>query len=70
MNLYGKAPETVQTFLTQSATAGDKSIFVKSSSDWAIGDTLGLSPSYGNYAEYEMVKITGFNDDGSVAIDP
>jgi len=43
---------------------------VKRSNDWAIGDTIGISPSYGNYAEYEKVTITGFNEDGSIAISP
>lgn len=71
LNLYGNAPETVKTFLTKSASANDDKIFVKSSSEWAIGDTLGISPSYGNYAEYEQVTITAINiDEGSVSISP
>ena len=70
LNLYGNAPDTVQTFLTQSASKDDVKIFVKSKTGWAIGDTLGISPSYGIYSQYETVKIIGFNDDGSVSIDP
>jgi hypothetical protein len=70
LNLYGNAPGTVQTFLTESASAKDEKIFVKSSTDWAVGDTLGISPSYGNFAEYEKVTITAINADGSVSISP
>ena len=70
LNLYGNAPGTVQTFLTQPAKKNDLKIYVKSSTDWTVGDTLGISPSYGNFAEYEMVTITAINSDGSIGISP
>ena len=46
LNLYGKAPNSVSTYLTQTATQGTSTIYVGSSSDWAVGDTLVLSPSF------------------------
>ena len=49
LNLYGNAPDTVQTFLTKSASANAEKIFVKKNNDWAVGDTLGISPSYDNW---------------------
>lgn len=49
LNLYGIAPTTVTTSLTATALAGDTLLFVASSTDWGVGDTLALSPSYGNY---------------------
>lgn len=52
LNLYGVAPNTVQTTLNQSAFPGDTSVFVASSAGWQVGETIALSPSYGNYAEY------------------
>jgi hypothetical protein len=70
LNLYGIAPATVTTSLKASAKAGDTSITVASSTNWTVGDTIALSPSYGNYNEYESVNITGFNSDGSISISP
>lgn len=70
MSLYGNAPGTVQTFLTAPAKKDDTKLHVKSSTDWAVGDILGISPSYGKYSEYEKVAITAINADGSVDISP
>jgi len=49
LNLFGNAPSTVQTFLLQTAFKGDTSIYVNSSTDWAVGDSLAISPSFSNY---------------------
>lgn len=70
LNLYGVSPKTVQTSLTQSAFTQNTQIFVADSTDWAVGDTLAISPSYGRYYEYESVIITGINTNGSVSIQP
>ena len=52
LNLFGKAPTTVHTFLTQTAQAGTSTIRVGSSTDWIVGDTLILSPSFSAKNEY------------------
>jgi hypothetical protein len=52
LNLYGNAPNTTTTYLTQSAFAGDRMIYVASSSGWNIGDTIVLSPSFSTFSEY------------------
>lgn len=68
LNLFGKPPSTVQTFLTKTAFKGDTSVYLNSTSDWAVGDTLAISPSFSNYKQYEKVTIQGFNSDGSVLL--
>jgi hypothetical protein len=70
LNLFGVAPTTVTTSLTAPATKGDKVISVASSTDWAVGDVLALSPSYGNYSEYEQVTITAINNATSISVTP
>jgi len=49
VSLYGKAPRTTSTRLAQTALAGQSQIVVLSSTDWAVGDTLTLAPSFRNY---------------------
>jgi hypothetical protein len=49
LNLYGVAPDTVTTTLTASASVGATVLNVESTSGWAAGDVLALSPSYGNF---------------------
>lgn len=68
LNLFGVAPTTVTTTLTAPASKGDKVINVASSTDWAVGDELALSPSYGIYNEYEQVTITGINNATSISV--
>ena len=46
INLFGKAPNSVNTYLTQTATATSSTIWVGSRTDWVAGDTLVLSPSF------------------------
>lgn len=46
LNIHGNAPAAVTTVLTQTATAGSSTIHVKSSTDWAVGDTIALTPSF------------------------
>ena len=46
LNLYGVAPTTVSTYLTQTAAKNSSTLFVASSTDWAVGDTLVISPSF------------------------
>lgn len=50
LNLHGVAPTTVTTFLTQTVASGSSTIFVDSSTDWAVGDTIVLSPSFSTYS--------------------
>ena len=52
LNLHGNAPGTVSTTLSQTATAGSSIISVSSSTDWAVGDTIVLSPSFSTFSEY------------------
>lgn len=49
LNLYGKVPSTVYTKLTAVANAGSTSITVGSTGDWAVGNTIGISPSFAKY---------------------
>jgi hypothetical protein len=48
LSLYGTAPSTVWTKLTAKAAAGATSITVASTSGWAVGDELGIAPSFNN----------------------
>lgn len=50
LNLYGVAPASVSTFLTQSSLKGSSTIFVENSTGWAVGDTLVISPSFSNFS--------------------
>jgi hypothetical protein len=49
LNLYGNAPSSVSTVLTQNALKGSSTLFVSDSTDWIAGDTLVLSPSFSTY---------------------
>ena len=55
--LYGITPTTTYTKLTSNANVGDTTINVQSTAGWAVGQTLGISPSFSNYYEYEKVTI-------------
>lgn len=66
--LYGNKPSTVYTELTQTALKRATQIYVAAQSGWKIGDSLALYPSFSNPEEYEEVKITGFNSDGSINV--
>lgn len=61
LNLYGVTPSTVITALTSTAVAGSSTINVASSSDWQVGDTLALGPSFSTYSEYELVTIASIS---------
>jgi hypothetical protein len=61
VKLYGKAPTIVSTRLTASAFAGDTTMTVISSTDWAVGDTLALAPSFSSSTQYETVTITAIS---------
>ncbi len=69
LNLYGNAPNTVSTYLIQSALKGSTKLFVASTDGWLAGDSIVLSPSFGTYSEYETATIQSINDDdGSITI--
>lgn len=68
LNLYGNAPSSVSTVLTQSALAGSSTLFVDDSTGWVAGDTLVLSPSFSTYSEFETVTIQTINADGSITL--
>lgn len=61
LNLHGNAPATVTTTLKQTATSGSNKIFLNSVTDWAIGDTIVLSPSFSQYRQYEKHVISAVN---------
>lgn len=68
LNLYGNAPSSVSTHLSQSALINTTTLFVGDSTGWAAGDTLVLSPSFSKYNEFESVTIQSINADGSITI--
>jgi hypothetical protein len=49
LNIYGTPPSTTSTELTQTAFSGDTKIYVVSQNGWSVGDSLVLSPSFGQY---------------------
>lgn len=57
LNLYGKVPATTVTRLTANALVGATSITVASASGWAVGNIIGISPSFGKANELESVTI-------------
>lgn len=67
LNLVGRPPTTAQTTLKQTATAGSSTIFV-GTVDWAVGDTIVLSPSFSNSNEHERKVIQSVNLDGSITL--
>lgn len=46
LRLYGKVPTVVSTKLTAIANVGATTINVISTSGWAVGNTLGIAPSW------------------------
>ena len=52
LSLYGVAPATVSTYLTQTAAKNSSTLFVASSTDWAVGDTLVISPSFSTFNQF------------------
>ena len=48
LNLYGIVPGSVWTRLSASAKTGDTSITVDDATDWAVGNTIGIAPSFSN----------------------
>jgi hypothetical protein len=48
LNLYGKTPSTISTYLTQSAFSGSSTINVGSSTGWVVGDSIAIAPSFSN----------------------
>ena len=68
LNLYGNAPSSVSTVLTQSALVGSSTLFVDDSTGWVAGDTLVLSPSFSTYSKFETVTIQTINADGSITL--
>ena len=46
LDLHGNAPATTYSHLTQTAFAGESVISVGAMTDWAVGDTLVISPSF------------------------
>jgi hypothetical protein len=62
LNLYGVAPTTVTTYLTATAFAGNGSLQVASITDWKVGDTIVLGPSFSDYSQFESVVITNIDN--------
>lgn len=50
LNLFGNAPNTVSTYLTQTAAKATSTLNVGSSDGWVVGDMLVLSPSFATYS--------------------
>ena len=69
LNLHGKAPGTTTTTLSATAAAGATTISVTSSTDWAVGDEIVLSPSFSTGTEYESKTISAINSDGTLTLD-
>lgn len=61
LNLFGQVPSTVSTRLTAAANPGDTTITVGSTSGWAVGNRIGIAPSFSKSYEYEQVTITALN---------
>jgi hypothetical protein len=70
LNLYGTTPNTISTYLTQSAMSGSSTIYVASSAGWVAGDSIALAPSFSNPYEYETVTISSINSDGTLSVTP
>jgi hypothetical protein len=54
--------------LTQTAFSGTSTISVDDSTDWAVGDTISLAPTFNNYSEYELATIQSLNADGTITL--
>lgn len=50
LNLYGTYPSSVITTLTETAFKGSSTIKVDDSTDWQVGDTITLAPSFSLYS--------------------
>ena len=49
LELFGVAPATTITYLTETALKGSTSIKVSAQSGWKVGDTIVLSPSFSTF---------------------
>ncbi|KAM3135691.1 hypothetical protein pb186bvf_012217 [Paramecium bursaria] len=67
LELYGNAPSSVQTRLTNSAKKGDSIIQVENSQDWVEGDTLIIGPSGSDPLQTEEGTIQSI-DDNSITL--
>jgi len=61
LKLYGKVTSSLNTRLTSTALAGATTLNVASTDGWVIGQTIGISPSFSNPAEFEKVTITALD---------
>ena len=61
LNLFGRVPTTTSTKLTANALAGSTTITVASANGWVVGNTIGISPSFGKANEYETVTISAIS---------
>lgn len=61
LNLYGKVPGSVWTKLTASVQPGANTITVADATDWAVGNTIGIAPSFSDSTQTEKVTITAIN---------
>lgn len=61
LELYGNPPATTWTRLTTFADKGATSINVNSTTGWAVGDQIGIAPSFSNPLEFEKVTITNLS---------
>ena len=58
LNLFGIVPATVTTKLSSGAQPGDTTISVLTTNGWAVGQKIGIAPSFSKVKEYEEVTIT------------
>lgn len=70
LNLYGTYPNNTRSTLIQSAFTGDTRISVSNTSQWKIGDSLVLSPSYSRIYEHELVTIKSITNESLGLVSP
>ena len=59
--MYGNAPATIWTRLTETAPIGSTTIKVAQATDWKIDDYIVIGPSYSGRKEDEKVQIKGIS---------
>lgn len=61
--MLGQVPDVTMTRLTEEAGEGEETICVQDASGWAVGDWLGIAPTFLDPLEFDSVEITSISSD-------
>jgi len=69
LELYGPTPSTTISYMTETTMSGSDIIKVASMTDWQVGDTLVIAPSFSyTVQQHETRTISSINNDGTITL--